>query len=421
MRDKTNKISVTDVILTPPLAVNNLIPMTNAKASGCIHFDARTKTVMAGASQQSIKEKVQAVREVVPGKGNNEVHMVLQYYDYSVETAIQAYLEDGAKEALGEWNLTGSKQPNKRRKNKKKATGDKVIEKPASSLLSTNISEKDVPSAHGISHLPNGDVSKVIAEPNTETATISKPLPAHTVEVFDSGPSHVPPPASLVLTAGVAAALSSEPLPQRQPHNRGRRSGDAHHSQQEHRLISSGERPAHESSSSGGGEGHRGKPQQGLEKAIKDLHRQTTSLERLRHLLDHEIDRSFKSVKSVFEELRQGLNDRESQLMAEMNVLKQEASEMLVMRQNKAADFRKQVDRSDRLRDTDISVLKAEIKHFVSERRHDDDLGRTTRFLYDSDRLLDEIKKFGQVVHVKSLYTANSRSTSSVDSCGNKQ
>lgn len=44
----------------------------------------------------------------------------------------------------------------------------------------------------------------------------------------------------------------------------------------------------------------------GLEKAIKDLHRQTTSLERLKLVLDHEIDRSYKSVKTVFEELRQG-------------------------------------------------------------------------------------------------------------------
>ncbi len=33
------------------------------------------------------------MREVVPGRSNNEIILVLQYYDYSVETAIQAYLE----------------------------------------------------------------------------------------------------------------------------------------------------------------------------------------------------------------------------------------------------------------------------------------------------------------------------------------
>ncbi len=38
---------------------------------------------------------MQSVREVVPGRSNNEIILVLQYYDYSVETAIQAYLEGG--------------------------------------------------------------------------------------------------------------------------------------------------------------------------------------------------------------------------------------------------------------------------------------------------------------------------------------
>ncbi|BFZ22112.1 hypothetical protein BsWGS_25151 [Bradybaena similaris] len=387
-----------------------------SEALGSIHFDARTNTVMAGASQANIKEKVQAVREVVPGKGNNEVHMVLQYYDYNVETAIQAYLEDGAKEALREWNFTGSR-PNKKRKNKKKATGEKVNEKSASSLLSASMSQKDESSASGNSHLLNGHVSQAIHEPSTE-AIVNKPSPTHTEDISGSTPLDVSPPATQAPTASVGASLPAGPLPQRQSHNRGRRNVDIHHSLQE-QPVSGTQVSTQESSSTGEG---RGKPQQGLEKAIKDLHRQTTSLERLRHLLDHEIDRSFRSVKTVFEELRQGLNDREAQLMTEMNVLKQEAWEMLEMRQNKAADFRRLVDRSDRLKDADISELRAEIKHFVSERRHDDDLGRTTRFVYDSDRVLDEIKKFGQVVHVKSLYTTtHSRSTSSVDSCGNKQ
>lgn len=36
------------------------------------------------------------MREVVPGKSNNEVVLVLQYYDYNVERAIQAYVEGNA-------------------------------------------------------------------------------------------------------------------------------------------------------------------------------------------------------------------------------------------------------------------------------------------------------------------------------------
>ena len=37
--------------------------------------------------------QVNAVREVMPGKSNNEIILVLQYYDYNVEKAIQAYVE----------------------------------------------------------------------------------------------------------------------------------------------------------------------------------------------------------------------------------------------------------------------------------------------------------------------------------------
>ncbi|VDH95141.1 Hypothetical predicted protein [Mytilus galloprovincialis] len=43
--------------------------------------------------QDNIKEKVNAVREVVPGKSNNEIILVLQFYDYNVEKAIQGYVE----------------------------------------------------------------------------------------------------------------------------------------------------------------------------------------------------------------------------------------------------------------------------------------------------------------------------------------
>lgn len=32
----------------------------------------------------------------------------------------------------------------------------------------------------------------------------------------------------------------------------------------------------------------------------------------------------------------------------------------------------------------------------MSERRHDEELGRATRFLFDSDHMLAEVKKFGE-------------------------
>ncbi|GFR86048.1 spermatogenesis-associated serine-rich protein 2 [Elysia marginata] len=373
--------------------------------SSAIHFDASTKTVMAEATHENIKEKVLAVREVVPGKSNNEVILVLQYYDYSVERTIQAYLEDGAKEALREWNFTGSK-PNKKRKNKKKTgsgagggtNGDKTDTVPSTSSPATGDATKLESSVmNGEAGLPNGDLQHD-ADRTTAASTSQT----------------VPQPSSEQATAATA------PLPQRQHHSKARGNNDKnhqHHNNNQSHLNSRERTVSEVSTSSGVGDATASKrPFHGLEKAIKDLHRQTTSLERLRNLLDHEIDRSYRSVKSVFEELRQGLNNREAQLYEEMDKLKKEASDMLEMRQGKAADLRRQVDRAERMTETEVSELRAEVKHFVSERRHDEELGRATRFVYDSDHLLDEINKFGEVVHVKSVYTARRASTSSIAS-----
>ena len=44
------------------------------------------------------------MREVVPGKSNNEISLVLQHYDNNVELAIQAYLE-GEQSIIVSWNL----------------------------------------------------------------------------------------------------------------------------------------------------------------------------------------------------------------------------------------------------------------------------------------------------------------------------
>lgn len=42
----------------------------------------------------------------------------------------------------------------------------------------------------------------------------------------------------------------------------------------------------------------------GIEKSVKDLHRQTVALERFRMILNEEVDKTYKRIKSVFEEVR---------------------------------------------------------------------------------------------------------------------
>ena len=42
----------------------------------------------------------------------------------------------------------------------------------------------------------------------------------------------------------------------------------------------------------------------GLEKSVKDLHRQTVSLERLKLVFNDEVEKAYKRIRSVFEEVR---------------------------------------------------------------------------------------------------------------------
>ncbi|KTG30818.1 hypothetical protein cypCar_00026754, partial [Cyprinus carpio] len=62
--------------------------------------------------------QINAVRAVVPNKSNNEITLVLQHFENSVDRAVQAFVEGGAVEILKEWNVTGKKKPKKKKKPK---------------------------------------------------------------------------------------------------------------------------------------------------------------------------------------------------------------------------------------------------------------------------------------------------------------
>ena len=42
----------------------------------------------------------------------------------------------------------------------------------------------------------------------------------------------------------------------------------------------------------------------GLEKSVKDLHRQTVSLERLKLVFNDEVEKAYKRIRTVFDEVR---------------------------------------------------------------------------------------------------------------------
>ncbi|KAI2565532.1 spermatogenesis associated serine rich 2, partial [Homo sapiens] len=92
----------------------------NQKDSSGFIFDLQSNTVLAqGGAFENMKEKINAVRAIVPNKSNNEIILVLQHFDNCVDKTVQAFMEGSASEVLKEWTVTGKKK-NKKKKNKPK-------------------------------------------------------------------------------------------------------------------------------------------------------------------------------------------------------------------------------------------------------------------------------------------------------------
>ncbi|KFU87760.1 Spermatogenesis-associated serine-rich protein 2, partial [Chaetura pelagica] len=142
-----------------------------------------------------------------------------------------------------------------------------------------------------------------------------------------------------------------------------------------------------------------------IEKSVKDLQRCTVSLARYRVVVKEEMDTSIKKMKQVFAELQSSLMDREVALLAEMDKVKAEAMEILLGRQRKAEALKKLTDVAVRMSEEQLVELRADIKHFVSERKYDEELGRVARFSCDLDALKRSIAAFGQVSHPKNSYS----------------
>ncbi|OXB75799.1 UNVERIFIED_CONTAM: hypothetical protein H355_009610, partial [Colinus virginianus] len=64
--------------------------------------------------------QINAIRSVVPNKSNNEIVLVLQQFDNNVDKAVQAFIDGSATQVLKEWNMTGKKKNNRRKRSKSK-------------------------------------------------------------------------------------------------------------------------------------------------------------------------------------------------------------------------------------------------------------------------------------------------------------
>ncbi|XP_011758506.1 spermatogenesis-associated serine-rich protein 2 isoform X3 [Macaca nemestrina] len=355
-----------------------------------------------------MKEKINAVRAIVPNKSNNEIILVLQHFDNCVDKTVQAFMEGSASEVLKEWTVTGKKK-NKKKKNKPKPAAEPSNSIPDSSKSVSIQEEQSAPSSEkgGMNgYHVNGAINDSESVDSLSEGLETLSVDARELEDPESAMLDTPDRMGSMLQNGVSD-FETKSLTTHCIQN----------SQQPRNAAKSLSRPTTETQFSTMGMedvplSTNKKLSSNIEKSVKDLQRCTVSLARYRVVVKEEMDASIKKMKQAFAELESCLMDREVALLAEMDKVKAEAMEILLSRQKKAELLKKMTHVAVQMSEQQLVELRADIKHFVSERKYDEDLGRVARFTCDVETLKKSIDSFGQVSHPKNSYSTRSRCSS---------
>ncbi|XP_074421149.1 spermatogenesis-associated serine-rich protein 2 isoform X1 [Larus michahellis] len=392
----------------------------NTKDPSGFIFDVQSNTVMAqGGTFENMKEKISAVRAIVPNRSNNEIVLVLQHFDNCVDKTVQAFMEGNASEVLKEWTVTGKKK-NKKKKTKPKPQAESSPGLPDPGKL---VSTEEEQSANSEKGGINGFHVNGCAHDTESVDSLSEGLDALSIDAreledCEAAAPDMPERTAVPELANGIADFDTKSLilhPSQSPSSLRQRPEQRSASRSLSRSTAGNAAPA--SLSAPRLEDVPVSPANkklgsNIEKSVKDLQRCTVSLARYRVVVKEEMDASIKKMKQVFAELQSSLMDREVALLAEMDKVKAEAMEILVSRQKKAEALKKMTDVAVRMSEEQLVELRADIKHFVSERKYDEDLGRVARFTCDLDALKKSIASFGQVSHPKNSYSTRSRCSS---------
>ncbi|NWV57069.1 SPAS2 protein, partial [Daphoenositta chrysoptera] len=382
-----------------------------ADSSGFI-FDVQSGAVRAqGGSSENMKEKIGAVRAVVPNRSNTEIVLVLQHFDNCVARPVQAFMEGNASEVLKEWTVTGKKKHKKKKPKPPAPPGPVPVPVPGGrsqqeqrdgdqrDQRDQDRDQRDEDEEEQRWEAPGGALNGCQSSPCRSLESLSDgPEPPGTA--LGNG---IPAFSTQNLPAAPAQSLRSEP-----GSPAGKKTG---------KTQKTGSKAW--GSQAGFGCSGIGCPLRfwgagcGLEKSLKDLQRCSVALARFRALLREELHSSGRRMKLAFADIHACLMDREVSLLAEMDQAKAEAMEILAFRQRRAEALRQLTEAAPGMSEEQLLELRADIKHFVSERKFDEELGRAGRFGCDLEALRGSIRNFGQVSHPRTSYSSRSRCSSS--------
>ncbi|XP_056100704.1 spermatogenesis-associated serine-rich protein 2 [Rhinichthys klamathensis goyatoka] len=366
-------------------------------------FDTHSKMVMSqGGSFEKMKEKINAVRAVVPNKSNNEIALVLQHFENCVDRAVQAFVEGSAVEILKEWNTTGKKKPKKKKKPK------------AQSDVPADATPAESPPDAECQEAVNGFHANGSAAAECESLdSLSEQLDCASLDAAELEPEPAVPEASEATGGEVTSSSSPGTTDGPRQNHHGFRSNKS-----QSKPVSSSQNPSMPIPFEDAWRGSAARKIAGpnVDRSVKDLQRCAASLSRYRVVVKDEMDFSIKRMKQTFAELQSCLMDREVALLGEMDKVKAEAMAILDGRQKRAEALKRLADQSASLTEEQLTELRADIKHFVSERKYDEDLGKAVKFSHDLEPLKCSIMAFGSVYHPQTSYSSRSRCSSSSSS-----
>ncbi|XP_044305552.1 spermatogenesis-associated serine-rich protein 2 isoform X3 [Varanus komodoensis] len=343
----------------------------NQKDSSGFIFDVQSNTVMAqGGIFENMKEKISAVRAIVPNRSNNEIILVLQHFDNCVDRTVQAFMEGSASAVLKEWTVTGKKR-NKKKKTKPKPPAELSGSLPDPSKLASTEEEQSAASSEkgGI----NGYHVNGLANDTESVDSLSEGLDTLSIDARELEESE---PAMPEVLDGAAAFELENGITDFSSKSTTMRSSQNTQSLRAQPELRNPGKPLSRSVSTTLASpppslamldevpvtsGNK-KLGSNIEKSVKDLQRCTVSLARYRVVVKEEMDASIKKMKQAFAELQSCLMDREVALLGEMDKVKAEAMEILGSRQKKAEALKKLTDVAVRMSEEQLVELRADIK-----------------------------------------------------------
>ncbi|XP_053561480.1 spermatogenesis-associated serine-rich protein 2 [Bombina bombina] len=399
----------------------------NHKDSIGFVFDIQSNTVMAqGGSYENMKEKINAVRAVVPNKSNNEIILVLQHFDNCVDRTVQAFMEGYAVEVLKEWTVLGKKK-NKKKRSKPKSENPVQNSTTEDGKVASGEGEQSAASFEkgGLNgyHI-NGSTNDTESVDSLSECLETISIDARELEDSELSTPDVANPQASTFQNGrpdLDLKLSTSNIPHSSYHQKG--VSDHRHSNKVRSgsissNVSLNSSVAEDASLSAASK----KLGANIEKSVKDLQRCSVSLARYRMVVKEEMDISIKKMKQTFSEL---------QSWEEKSFLDGSESNKalgIVIADSKFSGSDSEDDEGDLGCVSDnLDTARVEVSmdfkklftegHFVSERKYDEELGRVARFTADLETLKKSMETFGQVSHPKNNYSARSRCYSLASPC----